>query len=64
MELYANEILEPDGLTFAQVEVLEQETELICEGEYLDKAQFKVLIDTYVYSGRQPIRGDVFLMFR
>lgn len=32
----------------------------LCEEENLDKAQFKALIDTYIYSGREPIRDDVF----
>jgi type I restriction enzyme R subunit len=32
----------------------------ICEVENLDKAQFKALIDTYIYSGQEPIRDDVF----
>ncbi len=32
----------------------------ICEEESLDKAQFKALIDTYIYSGQEPIRDDVF----
>ncbi len=32
----------------------------ICEEENLDKAQFKALIDTYIYSGQEPIRDDVF----
>lgn len=32
----------------------------ICEEESLDKAQFKSLIDTYIYSGQEPIRDDVF----
>ena len=32
----------------------------ICEVENLDKAQFKALIDAYIYSGQEPIRDDVF----
>jgi len=32
----------------------------ICEEEQLDKAQFKALIDAYIYSGQEPIRDDVF----
>lgn len=32
----------------------------LCETENLDKAQFKALIDTYIYSGQEPIRDDVF----
>ena len=32
----------------------------LCEEENLDKAQFKALIDTYIYSGQEPIRDDVF----
>lgn len=31
----------------------------ICEEEHLDKAQFKALIDTYVYSGREPIKDEI-----
>lgn len=27
---------------------------------YLDKAQFKALIDAYIYSGREPIKDEVF----
>lgn len=26
----------------------------------MDKAQFKVLIDAYIYGGREPIKEDVF----
>lgn len=32
----------------------------ICEEEQLDQAQFKALIDAYIYSGQEPIRDDVF----
>ena len=32
----------------------------ICEEEHLDKAQFKSLIDAYIYSGQEPIKDDVF----
>ncbi|SMC53870.1 type I restriction endonuclease subunit R [Cellulophaga tyrosinoxydans] len=32
----------------------------LCEEENLDKAQFKALIDTYIYSGQEPIKDDVF----
>jgi len=32
----------------------------ICEEEHLDKAQFKALIDAYIYSGQEPIRDEVF----
>ena len=32
----------------------------ICEEENLDKSQFKALIDSYIYSGQDPIRDDVF----
>ncbi|OUR90918.1 deoxyribonuclease HsdR [Flavobacteriales bacterium 34_180_T64] len=32
----------------------------LCEEEYLDKAQFKALIDAYIYSGQEPIRDEVF----
>lgn len=32
----------------------------LCEEEHLDKAQFKALIDAYIYSGQEPIRDAVF----
>lgn len=32
----------------------------ICKEENLDKAQFKALIDAYIFSGQEPIRDDVF----
>lgn len=32
----------------------------LCEEEHLDKSQFKALIDAYVYSGREPIKDEVF----
>ncbi|TXE15708.1 type I restriction endonuclease subunit R [Psychroserpens burtonensis] len=32
----------------------------LCEDENLDQAQFKALIDAYVFSGQEPIRDDVF----
>ncbi|WP_320815620.1 type I restriction endonuclease subunit R [Flavobacterium sp.] len=32
----------------------------ICKEEHLDKAQFKALIDAYIYSGREPIKDEVF----
>jgi type I restriction enzyme R subunit len=32
----------------------------LCEDEHLDKAQFKALIDAYLYSGREPIKDEVF----
>jgi type I restriction enzyme R subunit len=32
----------------------------LCEEEHLDKAQFKSLIDAYIYSGREPIKDEVF----
>ena len=32
----------------------------LCEDEHLDKAQFKSLIDAYIYSGREPIKDEVF----
>ena len=32
----------------------------LCEEEHLDKAQFKALIDAYMYSGQEPIKDDVF----
>lgn len=34
--------------------------EKLCIEENLDKAQFKALIDAYIYSGREPIRDEVF----
>ena len=32
----------------------------LCDDEHLDKAQFKSLIDAYIYSGREPIKDEVF----
>jgi type I restriction enzyme R subunit len=32
----------------------------ICEDENLDKAQFKALIDAYIFSGQEPIKDDVY----
>ncbi|EWH12636.1 HsdR family type I site-specific deoxyribonuclease [Cellulophaga geojensis KL-A] len=32
----------------------------ICEDEKLDKAQFKALIESYTYNGREPLRDDIF----
>lgn len=32
----------------------------LCDDENLDKAQFKALIDTYIYSGQEPIKDNVF----
>jgi type I restriction enzyme R subunit len=32
----------------------------LCEEENLDKSQFKALIDAYIYSGREPIKDEVF----
>ena len=32
----------------------------LCEDEHLDKAQFKSLIDAYIYSGIEPIKDEVF----
>jgi type I restriction enzyme R subunit len=32
----------------------------LCEEEHLDKAQFKSLIEAYIYSGREPIKDEVF----
>tara|TARA_R110000868_G_scaffold152299_2_gene376938 strand:+ start:801 stop:3704 length:2904 start_codon:yes stop_codon:yes gene_type:complete len=32
----------------------------LCDEENLDKAQFKALIDAYIYSGQEPIKDDVF----
>ena len=34
--------------------------EKLCTEENLDKAQFKALIDAYIFSGREPIRDEVF----
>ncbi len=31
----------------------------LCDEEHLDKAQFKSLIEAYIYSGQDPIREDV-----
>lgn len=33
---------------------------VICDEEQLDQAQFKALIDSYIYSGREPIQEEVF----
>jgi type I restriction enzyme R subunit len=33
---------------------------LICEEEKLDKEQFNNLIESYIYSGQEPIKDDVF----
>lgn len=32
----------------------------LCEEEKLDRAQFKALIDAYIYSGQEPIKDDVY----
>jgi len=32
----------------------------LCEEENLDKDQFKSLIESYIYSGQEPIRDEVF----
>lgn len=32
----------------------------LCEEEHLDKAQFKALINSYVYSEQEPLRDEVF----
>ncbi|MCA0132607.1 type I restriction endonuclease subunit R [Winogradskyella alexanderae] len=32
----------------------------LCEEENLDKAQFNALMESYIYSGQEPIRNDVF----
>ncbi|MDY2588210.1 type I restriction endonuclease subunit R [Winogradskyella aquimaris] len=32
----------------------------LCEEENLDKAQFNALMDSYIYSGQEPIRNEVF----
>jgi type I restriction enzyme R subunit len=34
--------------------------EKLCEEEQLDKAQFKALIEAYIFSGQDPLRDDVF----
>ena len=34
--------------------------EKLCEEENLDKAQFKALIEAYIFSGQEPIKDDVF----
>lgn len=31
----------------------------LCDDEQLDKEQFKALIDTYIFSGREPLRDEV-----
>lgn len=32
----------------------------ICEEEHLDRKQFKNLIDTYIFTGKEPLKEDVF----
>jgi len=32
----------------------------ICEDENLDKAQFKALVDAYIFSGQEPIKDDIY----
>ena len=32
----------------------------LCEEENLDEKQFNALIESYIYSGQEPIRDDVF----
>jgi type I restriction enzyme R subunit len=32
----------------------------LCEEENMDQAQFKALIEAYIYSGREPVRDEVF----
>ncbi|MDU8886313.1 type I restriction endonuclease subunit R [Yeosuana sp. MJ-SS3] len=32
----------------------------LCDEENLDKAQFKALVDAYIFSGQEPIRDEVF----
>jgi type I restriction enzyme R subunit len=32
----------------------------LCEDEHLVKAQFKALVDAYIYSGREIIKDEVF----
>ena len=34
--------------------------EKLCKEENLDKAQFKALIDAYIFSGQEPIKDDIF----
>lgn len=34
--------------------------QVICEEEKLDKQQFNALIESYIYSGQEPIKDDVF----
>ena len=34
--------------------------EKLCEEEQLDKAQFKALIEAYIFSGQDPLRDDIF----
>ena len=37
-----------------------EDADKLCEEEQVDKAQCKALIDAYIYSGKEPIRDDVF----
>ena len=32
----------------------------ICEEENLDRAQFAALMESYIYSNREPLRDDIF----
>ncbi len=32
----------------------------LCQEENLDKAQFKALMESYIYSGQDPVRDDIF----
>jgi type I restriction enzyme R subunit len=32
----------------------------LCEEEHLDTKQFNALIESYIYSGQEPLRDDVF----
>lgn len=32
----------------------------LCEDEHLDRAQFKALMDAYIYSGQEPIKDEVY----
>jgi type I restriction enzyme R subunit len=32
----------------------------LCEEEHLDKAQFKSLVDAYIFNDREPLRDEVF----
>lgn len=32
----------------------------LCEEEHLDEAQFKALVDAYIFSGQEPIKEDIY----